>query len=68
MLSSLPDGWLRSILTKTGVTNKRQTDVITALRADELCDLLVDVDGWAYDEYDERLSGIFASILGLGLR
>jgi AcrR family transcriptional regulator len=54
---------VEAVLAKTGLTGKRSADIATALMADEVCDSLVDVAGWSYDEYEEWLRATLIQVL-----
>jgi hypothetical protein len=51
-----------AVIGKIGL-DERAADVATALMTDEICDSLVDVAGWSYDEYEEWLAETLIRLL-----
>jgi hypothetical protein len=48
---------------KDGVDATRAADVIAAVVADEVCDVLVDQRGWSFDDYESWLADTLPSLI-----
>jgi AcrR family transcriptional regulator len=53
---------VEAVIAKIGL-DKRAADIAVALMTDEICDSLVDADGWSYDEYEDWLATAMTNLL-----
>lgn len=62
-LERLMEGLASSGDLKPGLEAGRAADIASALVADEVCDVLVDQQGWSFDEYESWLAEALTTLL-----